>query len=56
MKMTVVSARPGIPDEEYEVSAVPRIGDLISTGHMAAARVQDVVWYYPSGDVTVHAR
>lgn len=51
IKITVESARSS--DEEYEVDAVPRIGDLVRTCSLAAARVVDVKWDLVTGNVKV---
>ena len=53
--VTVVSRRPRVADEEFDVIAVPRIGEMIQTQGMAAARVQDVIWHLATGKVTVYA-
>lgn len=42
--------------EEYEVVTVPRIGDLIRTQYLSAARVTDVTWDLVSGKITVLVR
>jgi hypothetical protein len=36
--------RPGIRPAHYTLPAVPRIGDLIRTRDVAAARVYEVAW------------
>ena len=54
IKITVESGRR--PGEEYEVDAVPRIGDLVRTRSVAAARVTDVKWDLVSGEVKVIVR
>jgi len=56
VKITVISGRPGVPEEEYEVAAVPRVGEIVSTRLMAAARVEEVKWMLTSGKVLVHAK
>lgn len=57
IKITVRSARGSVStDEEHEVPAVPRIGDLIRTQYLAAARVTDVTWDLENGKVTVLVR
>lgn len=40
-------------DEEYEVAVVPRIGELVRTQYLAAARVEDVSWNLETGKVQV---
>lgn len=57
IKIKVSSMRGSvITDEEYEAVAVPRIGDLVRTQYLAAARVTDVTWDLVSGRVTVLVR
>lgn len=43
-------------DERYEAEAVPRIGDIVRTQYLAAARVTDVAWNLETGTVTLDVR
>lgn len=56
IKITVNSLRGKYLSEEYEVEQVPRIGDIVRTKHLAAARVTDVAWDLRSGNVTLEVR
>jgi len=57
IKVTVRSARGQVSTgEQYEVPAVPRIGDLVRTQYLAAARVTDVSWNLETGAVILEVR
>jgi hypothetical protein len=53
--VTVVSGRPEVKDELFELESPPRIGEVIQTAGMPAARVQDVTWHLATKRVTVYA-
>jgi hypothetical protein len=55
VKLIIQSVRIDKP-EEFEVQSVPRIGELVRTREMAAARVLDVIWDLVSGTATLHVR
>lgn len=50
----VLSSRPGVPSDSYQVPAVPHVGDLIRTPSIPAARVSDVQWSLTdAGETTI---
>lgn len=40
----IFSTDRGRYEEEYDLDAVPRVGELVRTSKVAAIRVQDVTW------------